>query len=134
MPLTLQLPAMPLTDLLPILERKAQQAKNWEGPAAWRYHLGMQARGKQSVHLEIWPQSLIDDIIQICEDLGLQLQQLASLSALSESQLSTLGVEPGEDVSPISRYSHCRVSRRPTMYDPYASTPDYAPHRPAPHS
>ena len=96
MTLTLQLPAMPLTDLLPILERKAQQAKTWEGPAAWRYRLGMQARGKQSVHLEIWPQRLIDDLIQICEDLGLHLQQLAPLSALSESQLSTLPVEPGE--------------------------------------
>ena len=68
MPLTLQLPVMPLTDLLPILERKAQQAKTWEGPAVWRYHLGIQARGKQSVHLEIWPQSFIHDIIQICEE------------------------------------------------------------------
>jgi len=102
MPLTLQLPVMPLPDLLPILERKAQQAKPWEGPAAWRYHLGIQARGKQSIHLEIWPQSLIDDITQICEDLGLYLQQLASLSALSESQLSTLPVEPGKATILIS--------------------------------
>jgi hypothetical protein len=102
MPLTLQLPVMPLTDLLPILERKAQQAKTWEGAAAWRYHLGIQARGKQSVHLEIWPQSLIDDMTQVCEDLGLQLQQLVSLSALSESQLSTLPVEPGEATILIS--------------------------------
>ncbi len=102
--LTLQLPAMPLTDLLTILERKAQQAKTWEGPAAWRYRLGMQARGKQSVHLEIWPQSLIDDLIQICEDLGLHLQQLASLSAFSESQLSTLPVEPGEATVLISMF------------------------------
>jgi hypothetical protein len=94
--LTLQPPVMPLADLLPILERKAQQAKTWEGPAAWRYQLGIQARGKQSVHLEIWPQRFIDDIIQICEDSGLHLQQLAPLSALSESQISTLSVEPGE--------------------------------------
>jgi len=101
-PLTLQLPVMPLTDLLPILERKAQQAKTWEGPAAWRYQLGIEARGKQSVHLEIWPQSLIDDVTRICEDLGLHLQQLASLSALSESQLSTLPVEPGEATILIS--------------------------------
>jgi hypothetical protein len=100
--LTLQLPAMALADLLPILERKAQQAKTWEGPVAWRYHLGIQARGKQSVHLEIWPQSFINDIIQICEDLGLHLQQLAPLSALSESQLSTLSVEPGEATILIS--------------------------------
>ena len=35
--LSFHLPVMPLTDLLPILERKAQQAKTWEGPAAWRY-------------------------------------------------------------------------------------------------
>ncbi|MEE8566749.1 MAG: hypothetical protein V3S76_03305 [Candidatus Bipolaricaulota bacterium] len=102
MPLTLQLPVMPLTDLLPILERKAQQAKTWEGPAAWRYHLGIQARGKQSIHLEIWPQGLIDDMTQICEDLGLHLQQLASLSALLESQLSTLPVDPGEATILIS--------------------------------
>ncbi|MFA9563042.1 MAG: hypothetical protein ACERKU_11970, partial [Nitrospirota bacterium] len=94
--LTLQPPVMVLADLLPILERKAQQAKTWDGPAAWRYHLGIQARGKQSVHLEIWPQSFIDEIIQVCEDCGLYLQQLAPLSALSESQLSTLSVEPGE--------------------------------------
>ena len=51
--LTLQLPAMALADLLPILERKAQRGKTWEGPVAWRYRLGIQARGKQSVHIEI---------------------------------------------------------------------------------
>jgi hypothetical protein len=94
--LTFQLPVMALTDLLPILERKAQQVKAWEGPAVWRYHLDLQARGQQSVHLEIWPQSFIDEIIQICEDSGLDLQLLAPLSSLSESQLSTLPVERGE--------------------------------------
>ena len=94
--LTVQLPAMPLMDLLPILERKAQQAKTWEEPAAWRYHLDMGARGKQNVHLEIWPQSFIDEIIQVCEDSGLHLQLLAPISVLSESQLSTLPVEHGE--------------------------------------
>jgi hypothetical protein len=87
---------MPLTDLIPILERKAQQAKTCEGPAVWRYHLGMQSRSKQSVQLEIWPKSFIDEISQICEELDLDLQQLAPFSALSESQLNTLAVEPGE--------------------------------------
>ena len=100
--LSFHLPVMPLTDLLPILERKAQQAKTWEGPAAWRYQLDLQARGKQSVHLEIWPQSFIDEIIQICEDCGLHLQLLAPISALSESQLSTLPVEHGEAAILIS--------------------------------
>ena len=94
--LTLQLPIMSLTDLLPILERKAQQEKTFEGPAGWRYHLGITARGKQSVHLEIWPQGFIEEIVQICEDMGLHLQQLAPISALSENQFSTLSVEPGE--------------------------------------
>lgn len=102
MTLTLQLPAMPLTDLLPILERKAQQAKTWEEPAAWRYHLGIQVRGTQSIQLEIWPQRFIDEVTQICEELGLQLQQLVPLSALLESQLSTLPVEPGEATILIS--------------------------------
>ena len=96
MSLTFHLPTMPLTDLLPILERKAQKAKTWEGPAAWRYHLDLQARGQQSVHLEIWAQSFIDEIIQICDDLGLELQMLAPMSALSESQLRTLPVERDE--------------------------------------
>ncbi len=93
---TLQLPPMPYTDLLPILERKAQAIKKWDGPAGWRYHLGIQAKGKQTVHLEIWPQDFINEIILICEELGLQLQQLAPLSALSESQLGILPVGPGE--------------------------------------
>lgn len=100
--LTFQLPTMLLTDLLPILERKAQQAKPWEGPAVWRYHLDLQARGNQNVHLEIWPQSFIDEIIQVCEDSGLELQLLAPTSTLSESQLSTLPAEHGEAAILIS--------------------------------
>lgn len=99
---TVQLPEMPVTDLIPILERKVQQAKTWDDPPVWRYRIGMKARGKASVHLEVWPQSLVDEIILICKDLDLQLQQLAPLSALSESQLSTLTVEPGEATILIS--------------------------------
>ena len=87
---------MPLPDLLPVLARKAEQEKVWDGPPAWRYRLGSVVRGKQNVHLEIWPQRFIDDLVDICQEIGLQLQQLAPLSALSESQLSTLLVEPGE--------------------------------------
>jgi len=93
---TLQLPPMLLTDLLPILERKIQQEKTCEGPAAWRYRIGLESRGKVNIHLEIWPQHFIDEIVQICQDLGLNLRQLAPLSALSESQLRTLPVKPGE--------------------------------------
>lgn len=100
--LTLQLPAMSLSDMVPILERKAQQIKTCEGPAAWRYSLGIHGKGQQSVHLEIFPQRFIDDIAQICENLDLELQQLAPLSALSESQLSTLAIEPGEATILIS--------------------------------
>jgi len=100
--LTLQLPMMSLTDLIPILERKAQQVKAWEGPAAWRHHLGIQARGQQNIYLEIWPQQFIDDILLICDELQLELQQLAPLSALAESQLGTLPVEPGEATILIS--------------------------------
>ncbi len=99
---SIQLPGMPVTDLIPILERKVQQAKPWDDPAVWRYHIGMEARGKNSIHLEVWPQSIIDEITQTCEDLDLQLQQLAPLSVLSESQLSTLSVEPGEATLLIS--------------------------------
>ena len=98
--LTLQLPIIPITDLVPILERKAQQAKSWEGPAAWRYSLGIQGKGQQSVYLEMFPQNFIDEIAQICENLDLELQQLAPLSALSESQLSTLSIEPGRSHHP----------------------------------
>ena len=93
---TLQLPLMPLTDLLPILERKTQEMKTCEGPGIWRYQLGIHARGQQTVHLEIWPQDFVENIVQICEELGLQLQQLAPLTALSESQLSSIPIEPGE--------------------------------------
>jgi hypothetical protein len=100
--LSFHLPTMPLTDLLPILERIAQQAKTWEGPAAWRYHLDLQAKGYQNVHLKIWPESFIDEIVQVCEDSGLYLQLLAPISALSESQLSTLPVESGEAAILIS--------------------------------
>ncbi len=100
--LTFQLPIMPAIDRALILERKAQQDKTWEGPAVWRYHLGMHARNKDSVHLEVWPQSVIDQVTQACEDLNLQLLQLAPFSALSESQLSTLSIEPGEATILIS--------------------------------
>ena len=99
---TLQLPAMELTDLLLILQRKVQQEKTWDGPAAWRYRLGIQGRGKQNIYLEIWPQSFLDEIIRMCEELGLQLRQLAPLSALSESQLKSLPVEPGDATILIS--------------------------------
>ena len=93
---TLQLPPMLSTDLLPILERKVQQEKTCEGPAAWRYRLGLKSRGKLSVHLDIWPQRFIDEIVRICQDLDLDLRQLAPLSSLSESQLRTLPVKTGE--------------------------------------
>lgn len=93
---TIQIPPMVLTDLLPFLERKVQQEKPWDGPAAWRYRIGLEARGKLHIHLDIWPQDYIDTIVHICQELGLSLRQLAPLSALSESQLSTLPVEPGK--------------------------------------
>ncbi len=93
---TIQLPPMLPTDLLPILERKVQQEKTCEGPAAWRYRLGLESRGKMSIHLDIWPQDFIDEIVRICQELGLDLRQLAPLSALFESQLSSLPVKSGE--------------------------------------
>lgn len=93
---TLQVPPMPLPDLLHILERTAHQEKSWEGPVAWRYRIGIKARGKLNIHLEMCPQSFIDEVVQICQDLGLYLRQLAPLSVLSESQLSTLQVKPGD--------------------------------------
>ncbi len=96
MTLMLQLPPMSHPDLLSILDRKAQRVKTWDGPVAWCHYPGIQARQKQCIHLEVWPQSFVAEIVQICEDLGLYLQQLAPLSALSESQLSSLSVEQGE--------------------------------------
>ncbi|MCA9419613.1 MAG: hypothetical protein KC592_01260 [Nitrospira sp.] len=93
---TIQVPPMLLTDLLPFLERKVQQEKPWEGPAAWRYRIGLESRGKLHIHLDIWPQDYIDALVHICQELGLFLRQLAPLSALPESQLSSLPVEPGE--------------------------------------
>ena len=93
---TLQLPPMLSTDLLPILERKVQQEKTCEGSAVWRYRLGLKSRGKLSVHLDIWPQRFIDEIVRICQDFDLDLRQLAPLSSLSESQLRTLPVKTGE--------------------------------------
>ncbi len=93
---TIQIPPMLLTDLLPYLERKVQQEKPWEGPAAWRYQIGLETRGKLHVHLDIWPQDYIDKIVHICQESGLSLRQLAPLSTLAESQLSTLPVEPGK--------------------------------------
>lgn len=99
---TLQVPHMPLTDLQPILERKVQQLKTWEGPVSWRYRHGLEFRPKMNIHLEIWPHHLIDDIVVISQELGLQLQQLAPISALAESQLSTLPSEPGQGTLLVS--------------------------------
>ena len=47
MTLMLQLPPMPHTDLMCILDRKAQRVKTWEGPVVWCHYPGMQARQKQ---------------------------------------------------------------------------------------
>ncbi len=93
----LQLPPMSPSDLIPILERKAQQEKNWDGQAAWCHRIGLKTRenGKVNIHLEIWPQEFVDQIVQICQELGLHLCQLGPISSLSESQLSMLPVEPG---------------------------------------
>lgn len=103
---TIQLPPMAIPDLLPILERKAQQEKTWEGPAAWKYRIGIHARGKQTIQLEIWPQQFIDDLVGICEHLGLQLRQLVQASALVESQLSSLPVQPGHGTLLITVFGH----------------------------
>ena len=93
---TVQVPPMLRTDLVPLLERKVQQEKPWEGPAAWRYRIGLESHGKLHIHLDIWPQDYIDEIVRISQELGLYLRQLAPLSTLAESQLGMLPVEPGE--------------------------------------
>ena len=95
--MNLQLPPMASTDLLPILERKAQKEKTWEGPATWCHHMGFGTRGNEKVNiqLEIWPKRFVDQIVQVCQELGLHLRQLAPISSLYESQLSILPVEPG---------------------------------------
>ena len=100
--LTLQLPIMPLVDLVPILERKAQQVMPEEGQVEWRYSLGLEGKGKQTVHLEVFPKRFIDDIVEVCDNLCLELQLLAPLSSLTESQLSALPIESGEATILIS--------------------------------
>lgn len=103
---TIQLPPMATPDLLPILERKAEQEKTWEGPAVWKYRVGFLARGKQTIQLEIWPQQYIDNLVAICDKFGLQLRQLMHASALVESQLSSLPVQPGNGTLLITVFGH----------------------------
>ena len=101
---TIQVPPMTMDDLVPVLERKVKQEQTWEGAAVWKFRIGIQARGKQTVQLEIWPQRIIDSLVTTCHNLNLQLRHCMPFSTLAESQLRTLPTEPGETTLLITNH------------------------------
>ncbi|MDR4486682.1 MAG: hypothetical protein R3B83_04035 [Nitrospirales bacterium] len=76
---TIQVPPMTMDDLVPVLERKVKQEQTWEGAAVWKFRIGIQARGKQTVQLEIWPQRIIDSLVTTCHNLESAVTTLHAL-------------------------------------------------------
>jgi len=98
-----QLPPMKQADLEWHLERRAEQEKVFDGPAVWRYRRTQTAKGTHGVLLDIWPQSFINDLVKVCEELHLVPHQFLPLSAVFMDQVRALPVET-EDVVLLVSY------------------------------
>ena len=83
-------PQMKQADLDRFLERIAIQEKATEGPVVWRYRRAHQAKERIGLLLDIWPQSLVNEFITVCEDLSLRPVHLLPLSAVFVDQVRML--------------------------------------------
>lgn len=83
-------PQMKQADLDQFLERIAIQEKATEGPVVWRYRRAHQAKERIGLLLDIWPQSLVNEFISVCEDLSLRPVHLLPLSAVFVDQVRML--------------------------------------------
>lgn len=89
-------PPMKKKDLDAYLGRMAEKEKSGEGQATWKYRKAKGGRGQQGVLLDVWPQSLVDDVIQACHGVSLTPVQLFPLSVVFVDQVRTLGAEPSD--------------------------------------
>ncbi len=89
----LQVPAMKIADLRLYLTTAVEEMKTWKGPTVWRFRTTQEARGKMGVLLDIWPQSFLDELVMICQELELTPVQIAPFSATFVEQVRSLPLE-----------------------------------------
>ena len=94
----IQVPAMKPADLRLYLTSSVEEMKTWDGPTAWRFRTTQEARGKIGVLLDIWPQQIVDDLIEACEDFDLTPVQIAPLSSTFVEQVRSLPLENSDVV------------------------------------
>ena len=93
-----QVPTMKPADLRLYLTSTVEEMKRWDGPAAWRFRTTQPARGKVGVLLDIWPQEIVDHVIDMCQEFDLTPVQIAPLSSTFVEQVRSLPVENSDVV------------------------------------
>lgn len=87
-------PSMKQEDLDRYLGRMVNQDKTFEGPAVWRYRRALRAKERTGLLLDIWPQSFVNDVIGVSQDLSLTPCHLFPFSTVFVDQIRILAVEP----------------------------------------
>jgi hypothetical protein len=88
-------------DLVRIIQREAQQQKFFNDEAAWTFQKTLTVKGVQRVILHLLPKSLLDKLIQGCQQSGLHLISVVPVSAVLHQQLSRLSLNK-DDVALIA--------------------------------
>ena len=83
-------------DLAAFLERRAQQVKPFDEPAAWSYQGALPTKSAHGILLYTFPQTILQDLVRSCREINLHLVKLFPTTALLQSQLAHLPLKPGE--------------------------------------
>jgi hypothetical protein len=78
------------------LQRRVKQLKPFTSDAAWSYQTTVPTRNAQAVLLHLFPKELLDQLMQGCQEVELQLARVIPSTAILQRQLADLPLEPTE--------------------------------------
>ena len=87
-------PPMAGADLDRYLDRMVNQDNTSGEPLIWRHRKALKGRERSGLLLDVWPQSLVDEIIQVSQDQGLTPLHLFPLASVFVDQVRFLAAEP----------------------------------------
>jgi len=92
----IEVPPVNGANLKKVIQREAQQQKLFSGEAAWTFQNTLATKGVQRVILHLLPKTLLDRLIQACQQNGLHLNSVLPVSAVLEQQMPRLPLNKGE--------------------------------------